>query len=249
MSDAAVRPAPTGAEPRSVERSPRARAWDRARFVVIAGWLAVLIALPLTAEKSSSWSHLRDQVAAGKVTSVEVNGEMPAGADGFSTVQIRWKHGVLRYVTYVRQFQGHQDDSVWSDDEVSASLHTAPGARLRALQPGLSISRSSHATYSGDRFLGFEASGWLWAASAVLMLATLVLLVKGPPVWWATRWGWVWLMSSPIGTAAFLLLSGPFPGLPKPRNPDRRLTGGWAFLLSVVVKAVSITLWGFTVKS
>lgn len=31
---------------------------------------------------------------------------------------------------------------------------------------------------------------------------------------------------------AFLLLAGPTYLLPEPEQPDRRLTGGWAFLLA-----------------
>ena len=42
-----------------------------------------------------------------------------------------------------------------------------------------------------------------------------------------------WLLLPPVGSIAFLLLSGPTAGLPAPRNPRRRLSGGWAFLLSL----------------
>jgi hypothetical protein len=41
-----------------------------------------------------------------------------------------------------------------------------------------------------------------------------------------------------VGTMAMLLLSGPTPGLPAPRATARRLTGGWAFVLSAVVAGV-----------
>ena len=183
------------------------------------------------------------------MTSVEINGELPPGTNGFSTVEIRWKHGLLHYVTYVRQAHVREDvESEPGDDDVSATVTTAPSARLLSSQSGLHLSGGGNASYSGSRILGFEAPGWLWLTSAVLMAATVVLLVKGPPLWRATRWAWFWLLASPIGMAAFLLLSGPFPGLPKPRSANR-LTGGWAFLRAIVVKALSISLWGITRSS
>ena len=51
----------------------------------------------------------------------------------------------------------------------------------------------------------------------------------------ATRWAWFWLQWNPVGVLAFLLLSGPVPGVPAPRPGARRLTGGWAFLLSLLL--------------
>jgi hypothetical protein len=66
-------------------------------------------------------------------------------------------------------------------------------------------------------------------------LATLLLLVREPQPWRATPWAWFWIWTTPIGTPLYLLLSGPTPLLPAPRNPNRRLTGGWAFLLAFVL--------------
>lgn len=66
------------------------------------------------------------------------------------------------------------------------------------------------------------------AVAFLVALLTLMLLINGPPPWWA----WFWLGTNPVGAVAFLVLSGPTPGVPAPDNPARRLTGGWAFLLS-----------------
>jgi hypothetical protein len=43
----------------------------------------------------------------------------------------------------------------------------------------------------------------------------------------------------PVSVPLFLLLAGPTPGLPAPRDPARRLTGGWAFLICLVVTAAA----------
>jgi hypothetical protein len=77
--------------------------------------------------------------------------------------------------------------------------------------------------------------GVLALAAFGLFLAWLAFLVGGPQPWRATRWAWFWLGFPPVGVLAHLLLSGPTPGLPAPRRPDRRLTGGWAFLIYLVV--------------
>jgi len=66
--------------------------------------------------------------------------------------------------------------------------------------------------------------------------AALALLLGGAEPLRATRWAWFWLLTVPyVGVPAFLLLSGPTPGLPGPRPGRHRLTGGWAFLLSVLL--------------
>lgn len=75
-------------------------------------------------------------------------------------------------------------------------------------------------------------AGWLvFVASA----ATLLLLIGGPQPWRATRWAWFWLALpvAPLGLLAYFLLGGPL-GVARPRHPNRRLTGGWAFLLALV---------------
>ena len=78
-------------------------------------------------------------------------------------------------------------------------------------------------------------------ASVVLIVAgllTCALLVGGPEPWRATRWAWSWLLPVPFGVLALCLLSGPTPGLPGPRT-ERRLTGGWAFLIGSALGGVA----------
>ena len=65
--------------------------------------------------------------------------------------------------------------------------------------------------------------------------AALWLVVNGPRPWRATRGGWSWLLASPVGVLAFLVLSGPTPPLRAPPVTGRRLTGGRALLLSIVL--------------
>jgi hypothetical protein len=91
---------------------------------------------------------------------------------------------------------------------------------------------------------GWRVPVWWGFAVIGLALATLALLVNGPQPWRGTRWAWFWLMAlaSPLGVAAFLLLAAPTPLLGAPRADARRLTGGWAFLLGVVLSATLTSL-------
>lgn len=92
----------------------------------------------------------------------------------------------------------------------------------------------------GGELLGWRTPAGLGLVALGLLLGWLCVLVAGPAPWRATRWAWFWLGFPPFGLLAHLLLSGPTPGLPAPRDPERRLTGGWAFLVYVVVSAVVV---------
>jgi hypothetical protein len=207
----------------------------------------VLAVLPFAGERTAEWSDLQSLVRAGTVTEVQVDGELAASSTGFATVGIHWHRGLLDYVTTVRQVRGDESGDALRSADVSAVLHSAPGARLAALQPGLHISRAERESYADATMLGFQVPEILALVCWALMLLGMGILVLGPAPWRATRWAWFWWLGNPVGVAAFLLASGPVPGLPTPSNPDRRLTGGWSFLLMLVVTSLSFTMWGVRV--
>jgi hypothetical protein len=89
----------------------------------------------------------------------------------------------------------------------------------------------------GGRLFGWQVHNAVGMSSLLLFLVGFALLVAGPQPWRATRWAWFWLLFPPVGSVVFVLLSGPTPGIPGPRDPHRRLTGGWAFLLSLPLAA------------
>ena len=97
-------------------------------------------------------------------------------------------------------------------------------------------------SFIGPHVLGWVAPDWTGLARLFLVIGTLAHLVLGPQPWRATRWAWFWLFGvlSPLGMIAFLVLSGPTPGVRTPRSGARRLTGGWAFLLALVLGSVSL---------
>lgn len=227
-------------------RAPDDRRWDRARFALAAGWIVVLAALPFVGERNASWSDVRDLVTAGKVTEVRVSDELPDNATGFATVAVHWHHGPLSYVATVKQVRDDDSEDATSVDESSAVLHSAPSERLSALQPGLRLSRDASRFDENPTMLGFQVPMVFAFVPLVLVLLGLGVLIMGPRPWRATPWAWFWWLQNPVGTALFLVLSGPFPGLSPPRDPDRRLTGGWSFLLAAAVTSVTVSVWGVT---
>jgi len=55
---------------------------------------------------------------------------------------------------------------------------------------------------------------------------------------------WSWLSGVPGGAVAFFVLAGPAPGVRLPRRAARRLTGAWAFLLSLLLTPLVTSLLG-----
>lgn len=78
-------------------------------------------------------------------------------------------------------------------------------------------------------------SGTTWYIGGFAGVAALAWLVLGPQPRLATRWAWFWLAGGvPLRWLAFVVLE-PVPLWRRAPllAPGRRLTGGWAFLLSV----------------
>lgn len=229
---------------RGDDRSPRStrpelwssadRHWDRLRASLIVGWLLVLAATALVGERVASWDDVRGLVAAGEVTSVRISGELPADATGYGTVEVHWRQGLLRHTAEVIEVRGRGERPTADGATV---VRTSPSGRLLALRPGLHITRDQEHPGGGPLF-GWQVPNALGLPSLLLFLAGFALLVAGPQPWRATRWAWFWLLVPPLGSIVFLVLSGPTPGIPRPRTPRRRLTGGWAFLLSFPLMAL-----------
>lgn len=211
--------------------------WHRLRLLLLVGWLLLAAAAVGLGERTSSFHQLEAGVASGDVREVSLVGDtLSPASHGFSTVEVHWRDGLVRHVATViaaqprraapgRNFRGDATEVVTGN----------VGDRLRASQPGLRV-ESREGYPSGTTYLGLRLPSWVTWTAFGLGLATFCLLIGGPEPWRATRWAWFWLLGSvfPLGMIAFLLLSGPTP-LPPPRNPRRRLTGGWAFLLALVL--------------
>ena len=218
-------------------RRPRARSRadrrsDRIRWSLLVCWLIVGVATVTTGERVSSWDQLRESVAAGEVDAVKVVGGLPAGGTGYSVVGVHWRHGWIGYTAEVVQVRGRTDVSDAATDDATPVVHAPPSSLLAASQPGLRVTQDQERSGRG-RLLGWQVPNSVGVVSLLLVFAAFGTLVAGPVPWRATRWAWFWLFTPPIGAVVFLLASGPVPGLPAPPDRHRRLTGGWAFLVSL----------------
>lgn len=225
--------------PASSARSRPRSDGDRLRHLLIAGWLAVLVGTLLAGERATSWSEVRALVASGEVGEVRVSPELPAGATGYTVVDVSWRQGLVRHSTQVVQVSGpgQRAQAEVAAEQVAGLVGAAPSDILTELQPGLRVTRDQGRP-SGGEIAGWQVPTAIALSALLVVLLSAGLVVSGPDPWRATRWAWFWLLMNPVSLGAFLLLSGPTPGLPAPRDGGRRLTGGWAFLLSMPLAAL-----------
>ena len=222
----------------AADRAGRVARWDRLVAWALLATLAVLgAALVLSGERESSLGELRQAVVAGEVAEVGLSEGLPVGADGWTHVRVRWQGRFVDEVTTVVQASDPRaagraergTDAPVVIGEVAEALGLdAAGVRvveIPAVRSGTSIA-----------LVGITGPGWLALGYLAVLAAALVLSSAREP-WWATRWAWGWLMLLvPVaGVVGFLLLGGPT-GLARPRHPDRRLTGGWGFLLALLIQ-------------
>lgn len=214
--------------------------WDRLRLALVIAWLLLAAAVIGFGERTAPWQEVRGLVVSGEVDRVRVVGELPSGSTGYGVVEIGWRHGLIAHraeVVHVRG-SGEVREARTAAGEGVPLLRSSPTVLLRDLQPGLAVTHQQRTSHG--ELLGWRVPGPLALAAFGLFLAWLGFLVTGPQPWRATRWAWFWLAIPPVGVLAHLLLSGPTPGIPAPRRPERRLTGGWAFLVYVAVTAALV---------
>ncbi|MGY1854753.1 hypothetical protein [Modestobacter sp. SYSU DS0290] len=219
-------PAPTApARPRARLRDP----WTALRVVLAIGWLGLALVVVLTGQRQASLDDLHRAIADGEVAEVQVTAGLEPGTTGTAVRTAVWRSGLLAHHT-----------EVW---EVSPGQQAPDGTRptvrdladdVRSVHPELRVVPLAE-RWSWSEVFGWRVSSWIGPVFLLGAVAVGLLLVGGPEPARATRWAWFWLAWNPVGPLAFLVLSGPFPGLPAPRPGRRRLTGGWAFLLSLLL--------------
>ena len=207
--------------------------WDRARWALLGVWAVLLVLAVGVGERSSSFGDLQRAVDAGRVDSVTVAGGLEPGAEGLATQQLVWRDGWFQRFAEVYQ-ESPGAEVVWSSSTSLPVLDRDVGALLVGMDPGLRVERATE-PLSWSELFGWRVPGWMGLVAICAAAAGLGLVLRNPAPWRATRWAWFWLSWTPVGGLAFLLLSGPTPPLPAPRRAQRRLTGGWALLLGLLV--------------
>jgi len=203
-------------------------------------WVALGASALFLGEGRSTFQQLKQDVASGRVTEVQVTDGMSAHGKGYAVVDVHWRRGMFGYTTQVIEANpigrgSHQG----SRPEVTARIRPTTDARLQEINPGLTVTKVSHSTLDGELF-DRSVPGWLVLPVFCLWLLTITYLISAPRPWRATKWAWFWLLGivPPLGPLLFLTLGGPTGVLGPPALGARRLTGGWAFLISLVLGSV-----------
>jgi len=207
----------------------RAAAW-----LLVAAWGCMTAGLLLLSQPSTL-DELEHRVAAGEVSSVQVQGPLPRGR-GYTVVTLRWRSGLFGYTTDVLVASPGVKVPAQVRDDVSAVVRGRLEDRLTAADADLRIELAEPAGMTFT-MLGWDVPGWTGLAMTLVWVGTVLRLVFEERLRRATRWAWFWfvLLTPPVGPLAFLLLGGPTSG--DGPAPATRLTGGWAFLLALALGA------------
>ncbi|GAB6898418.1 hypothetical protein [Kineosporia succinea] len=221
-------------------------AW--ARRLLLAAWIVVIALAPLTGEREGRFSHLRNELAQGRVTELTVRGDgLGEGAvSGTANQTVVWegRWGITRHDQVRVVVRDPADEFV--PDRSGPEVETRDLATyLSQTYPGVSVERHPR-DHRDDRLFGFgHLPGALYSAYLLVLLGSVVVLLAGPEPWRATRPGWFWagFFVPWVAVPLFLLLSGPTPFVPAPGNERRRLTGPAAFLLGLFVPGIVAATW------
>jgi hypothetical protein len=233
------------AETTDQRRHPWAGLENWGRLALVVGWVLLVAVAFVVGERPSTLRDLEQAVAAGEVHEVRITRGLGAQETGVVPVQVHWRNGMLGYTTEVIEARPRNEAPRRSErGDATAVIGGDLGTRLQAAQPGLEVVRVAPTSWS-TTLLGWQLPGSAGLGVLALMVATLMVLAGSPEPWRATRWAWFWLMlvAAPVGVPAYLLLAGPLPLVPAPRTPARRLTGGWAFLLALVLSSAADATW------
>lgn len=224
-----------------VAAEPRvSTAWTVARWLTLAAFVATVVALVLTGTREASYADLQRGLQSGSVTQVRVEGaleQLPGAGDqvhGVTTVRLVWEQGWETRGTTVRQASSQ---SVL-DAQATGVPHS--GAVVGPIADELAIhSPDVEITYADPDRAWTSWGPWRMASGPVAVLPAVVgvlwllVLAAGPEPRHATRFAWFWLAFSPLvllAVPAYLVL-----GARGAQEGRRRLTGGWAFLLTLVL--------------
>lgn len=218
------------------------RSWGRWRAALLVVLGALVLGVLLTGTRPATLAELQAVLASGQVTEIEIVGGLPPEAVGRAQVDIRWHDGLLpRYTTVQQVSDAPLDTDPFSTPGTHADLPvvgTDLAEELTAATPTgeLGVTGQHLRTGSHGELLGWRVPTWVALAAMGWVLTVIITLVSGPEPRHATRWAWFWLM---CGTGTLALVLYPLLGLPRSDEPlqqaKRRLTGGWAILIALLL--------------
>lgn len=237
MTTREISPRPPGTLDPSAYDEWRTRRWSITGRTLALLWLVSLLMIVLAGERRSDLGALHGGLADGRVSEVRVTGLSEGGVQGgFATVRLNWDSRFLhRYTEIIVASSGREAEGAYNSEDLPVVVGD-PVATLERLRPGVAIVRDDYRSGSYVELSGTTLHGWPGSVVGLTVLATLFVLLGGPQPWRATRWAWFWIVvASPlVGGLAFIVFGGPLAAAP-PKDRSRRLTGGWAFLIGLLL--------------
>ncbi|UFU07500.1 hypothetical protein [Ruania halotolerans] len=204
------------------------------RAVLLVAALAMAIPAATQAYREPL-GQLRADLEAGRVTSMEIERPEPGtGAEG--QFEVRWDAGLFDSIA---QYEYSSERDL---DEGADLVRAAHAAGVEVVVIDLD-----------DDFVRIDGVLARQLAPVGLLTAAgiLIVLITGPQPWFATKWAWFWLATAiPVLWLVYLLIeprplwlsirlarAGREP-VPLVDHQERRLTGGWAFLIGAVLSSM-----------
>lgn len=211
----------------TVQRPTRTALKVRAALLLLI--LSTLLVGALVGQRPAALDDLREGLRSGRISAVTVVSSSDQAAR-VQSLALTWREGW----GFAQRVDVVQVTSAEASVETSRPvIHGTVEGWLREIQPGLTIQRASEATVWGS-ILGLRVPAWMLVPMGLAAVGVLALLTAGAEPRYATRWAWFWLLCvpgwGPIVAVAFLAQ-----GMTARPPEERRLTGGWAFLIALVV--------------
>ncbi|GAA1624677.1 hypothetical protein [Georgenia ruanii] len=221
------------ASPAALTPSPPASPALLALRCVLAALLLLGWASTLRQPVERPLENLLADLAAGSVTALTL--ERPAGPDDGGPFSVVWTTA-----------GGHRASATFpspagqGDVGADAAAGSADAERILA---AADRSPSHVAVTVQDAPVRLDGGPLAWL-TGLAAFAALCLLIAGPQPHLATKWAWFWLAGATPLWIAFLLLE-PAPAWARSMPPPRRrLTGGWAFLISLTLLPLLLSMVG-----
>lgn len=225
----------------ATDRTNRVEHWERRDrilgWALALGWLCLLVSVVVVGERQSSYGQLEAGLRAGEITEVQLIGDlMPDDALGSEGVTVRWRDGlIVRTATFTHATNERMARAARRNGSAEPIIAGSVQSHLASHATDVRLTRGSDRGSSFSAW-GYEAPGYVGLAYLVLLVGTL-MLIGGRRPWRATPWAWGWLvlLAPGVGVPCYFLFGGPT-SLLRPRPPGRVwLTGGWAFLLALLL--------------